>query len=165
MDLRPPTSELSAQSHLKRESVSRAVIGFNAELTSRKTVRCRKQITGQDPLPRLPSTAGDLAPWSHPAAGVSLWPGGTSRAARGWQLALFVPNSSFPPCPCYAFPEASLFPAPLSLALACFSQWNVRNRDVSRGLNVPACLPASYASAICPEKSLSQKPLQSGSPE
>lgn len=77
MDSRPPASELSTQSHLRRESsVSRTVIGFNAELTSRKIVWSRKQVIGKDPSPNLPghSTAGDLATWSRPVEGVSLWP-------------------------------------------------------------------------------------------
>lgn len=95
------------------------------------------------PSPACPCTAGDLAPWSHPAAGASLWPGGTSWATHGWQFALLVHNSSFLPCPCYGFPEVSLFPALLSLALACFRQWSVRSHDVSRGFK-HACVFACF---------------------
>lgn len=115
-------------------------------------VLSRRKVIGEDPLPNLSQHCLETRwhPGIVPNAGMFSWHRGTSWATCGWQVALFVQNSSFLFCPCCGFPERESTPHWLPLALACFSQWNASGHDMSRAFNTLAWFACLLCSCHLP---------------
>lgn len=137
-------AERSGQGHLRRElSVSRTIIGFNAELIERKIVLGRKKVMEEDPLP-LPSQ-------HRPETG---HPGPSGRRHRGTRG---PPVGGRLRC-LHAVPPASRL---------CPRRGLGPRQPV--GCQRTGCEPraefgAPCAPAVCCEQSPPQEPCQSGSP-